>query len=85
MTADIIPFRPKTIAEQQVEYFEEQRLVRKLSNEEWEQLRRAEHAVYCRNLKLAKTLEREMHEGALKEYQNYEEASRRRCDREAGR
>ncbi len=51
MTADIIPFRPKTIAEQRLEHLEG--LKRPLTDEESEQLRRSLHAVYCHNRTLA--------------------------------
>lgn len=58
----------KTHAEQKLEWLEA--LKRPLTDQESEELRRALHATYCRNLRLAKAsrIEREIHAGALEEY-----------------
>ena len=44
-------FQFKTRAEQKLEWLMEQSRVRRLSNEEWEEVSRCEHAIYERNRK----------------------------------
>lgn len=42
----------KTRAEQLLEWLYQQQKHRNLTNDEWEQVRRCEHAIYCRTRKL---------------------------------
>lgn len=42
-------FAYKTRAEQKADWLNAERAVRPLTNDEWEDLRRSEHAIYCRN------------------------------------
>lgn len=72
----------KTLAEQKVEWLNAERLVRKLTDDEWQELGRAEHAVYCRNIRLARRLEAEQ-SGALREHRHSEQETLRRVAREA--
>lgn len=42
----------RTRSEQKLEWFNAERAARPLSEEEWQELGRAEHAIYCRNRRL---------------------------------
>lgn len=72
----------KTRAEQHQEWLEAERCARPLTNEEWEQLGRAEHAIYVRSIRLAKML-REANEPALAEHTTENAAILGRVMREA--
>lgn len=50
----------KTRAEQLLEYLFQQHKHRKLTNDEWEQVRKCEHSIYCRS----RRMERSEHEEA---------------------
>lgn len=72
----------KTRAEQHQEWLEAQRCVRPLTNDEWEQLGRAEHAIYVRNIRLTRMLQ-EANEPALAEHDRSNAVTLERALREA--
>jgi hypothetical protein len=57
----------KTRSEQKLEWLSAERGVRRLSDEEWRELARAEHAIYCRNRRLKLLAMHEAEEAALLE------------------